>query len=608
MTPEPLTVPVIDLFAGPGGLSEGFSRFSEFAGDPTNYVVKLSIEKEDPATRTLRLRAFYRQFQANEVPPVYYQYICAKTSEARQELLREIKKYPEWRRAVAEVWKLELGEDNDEQFFKLHRRIKRRIEGAQYWVLLGGPPCQAYSTVGRARRLGNGRDLRQQLSEREIIERSQQRKSDFFSDEKHTLYREYLEIVALHQPPVFVMENVKGILSSTAPASGSGDEPKRDRIFDRILRDMRDPWSAISIDELPSGWEAISDHRRLGYEIYSFTTPPNPITGDHTPQDYLIRAEEHGIPQERHRVILLGVRQDLDAIPVPLAPSATRVSIKDVIGDLPKVRSGRSGRTLSGKRERNPDSAESWVQAVRASLPEDRLEEIQPEEVRQLVSSVLSELSPCLTRGAPFIIKRNKLARPSSELRRWLSDENIGGITQHETREHMDADFARYVFVAAYGHVMGHSPKIRHFPHFLLPHHENVRSPNGAPTGSKVFHDRFRVQVAKRPATTIMSHIRKDGHYYVHYDPTQCRSLTVREAARVQTFPDNYFFEGNRTDQYEQVGNAVPPYLAYKLAGVVAEVIEQAQLSAREMKQVLGHDRRSRSRGYSRKLARVGRP
>jgi DNA (cytosine-5)-methyltransferase 1 len=136
-------------------------------------------------------------------------------------------------------------------------------------------------------------------------------------------------------------------------------------------------------------------------------------------------------------------------------------------------------------------------------------------------------------------------------------------------REHMPEDLHRYLFVAAFGSEHGRSPTLSEFPRALLPNHRNAR---GAGRDVK-FSGRFKVQRADQPASTITSHISQDGHYYIHYDPVQCRNLTVREAARIQTFPDNYQFSGNRTQQFRQVGNAVPPLLARQLAEVVHSVL-----------------------------------
>lgn len=145
----------------------------------------------------------------------------------------------------------------------------------------------------------------------------------------------------------------------------------------------------------------------------------------------------------------------------------------------------------------------------------------------------------------------------------------------------MPSDLARYLFSATFAHSQGYSPQLNVFPPKLLPDHLNVQfwgEPETIP-----FKDRFRVQCKNEPATTVVAHIAKDGHYYIHYDPSQCRSLTVREAARLQTFPDNYFFAGNRTEQYTQVGNAVPPLLAHKLAKIVRNLLNEMNRKKRRL-------------------------
>jgi DNA (cytosine-5)-methyltransferase 1 len=183
-------------------------------------------------------------------------------------------------------------------------------------------------------------------------------------------------------------------------------------------------------------------------------------------------------------------------------------------------------------------------------------------------------------RGIVEILKQGAETRRSStslpagygtsndDLIRWLERPELLALAQHETRGHMAWDLGRYLFAAVFGKVRRYSPKAAEFPQVLTPDHRNWHS--------GVFNDRFRVQLAHEPSTTVTSHISKDGHYFIHPDPLQCRSLTVREAARLQTFPDDYLFLGNRTQQYVQVGNAVPPFLARQIAALVHASLTKA--------------------------------
>ena len=544
-------VPFIDIFAGPGGLSEGFSRLATFTGGQTDFECRLAIEKDPVAARTLALRSFYRAFPEGEVPDDYYQVIRGKKAAASLAL------HPEWEKAEQHVWNIELGVESEGS---LHRRIAAAIDGTRNWVLLGGPPCQAYSLMGRARMTGIGAEARE--SGKDLEKRREAKRTKFAADKRHVLYREYLRIVAVHQPAIFVMENVKGILSSRLAGEDGED---LGRVFEQIRSDLSDPTAALATDTETDLLTAVRPDRPHRYHLYSLV-----VGGDRSDDlvkdgEFLIRSEDFGVPQKRHRVILLGVRDDISVKPLSLLHSDA-ATVKDAIGDLPALRSGLS---------KGDSDWDEWIRAVRQAtdrpLPGSRA-------VQEVICDFLYNQDTPMDRGAPYI--RSALTLRNTDLGRWYRDARLSGVIQHEARSHMPADLPRYLYAAAVAQISGVSPKLEDWPPQLLPDHRNVQyDEDSGLTTATGFSDRFKVQVWNQAASTVTSHIAKDGHYFIHPDPMQCRSLTVREAARLQTFPDNYFFCGNRTQQYHQVGNAVPPYLACQIAGVVAKLMEDGGLT-----------------------------
>ena len=500
---------VIDLFAGPGGLGEGFSAFrTERSHVP--FRIALSVEKELSAHRTLELRAFFRQFDG-EPPQEYYEYLRGQLSKEELYKLYPRQKY----RASQETLggPRALGDNVDDLLIR--ERIRELNNSHGPFVVIGGPPCQAYSLIGRVK----NRSLKGYEEEK---------------DNRHYLYREYLKVLLELRPEVFVMENVRGILSSAVGGK---------LVFPRLIEDL----------SYPSG--ALGKTNGGKYNIFSLIdNSPNDMFGG-TGSDYVIKCEQYGVPQSRHRVILIGVREDIQTLPTTLKGAGIQ-TVKNVIHDLPSVRSGLS---------KGGDSFELWFQALQKESKIVARELGKQGHDPSIVDGAIQSASRIRSRGSKFL-KRKKKFRGNEELLSWFTDKNLNGVTSHETRGHMAGDLARYLYCSCFAILNdGRSPRAEDFPIALKPNHANW--------GTEKFVDRFKVQVGDRPASTITSHIAKDGHYFIHYDPSQCRSLTVREAARIQTFPDNYHFEGTRTQQYTQVGNAVPPFLSHRIAEIVYGIL-----------------------------------
>lgn len=514
--------PVIDLFAGPGGLGEGFSSCK--SGE-SRFRIIASAEKDPHAHETLTLRAYFRLLGSYypEYLSDYYDFL-----NGISELPWTERSYHVWQEAAEEALLVELGTDEGNN--KLNETIERRLgdfPNDAALVLIGGPPCQAYSLAGRAKNMNDSR-------------------YDPMKDQRNFLYREYLKVLERYKPAVFVMENVKGILSSKI---------NNQFIFHQILEDLADPTKAL-----------FSGKDGKKYVICSLVTDAHFKSGDDPKEldsrSFIIKSEDYGIPQCRHRVILLGVREDYFHSNIPTLTSSPTRTVGSVLEDLPRIRS---------KFSKIKDNAKTWSSLVSESTFKvaEYLKSCKAKRDAELVRK-LKSVSKSLSRehletGA--LRYREFSGHEIDILSEWYQDQNLKFVLNHETRGHILKDIVRYCYASSFAEVHGRSPRgHEEYDHVeLSPSHKNWQSGK--------FVDRFKVQEKNKPASTITSHISKDGHYFIHFDPTQARSLTVREAARIQTFPDNYFFQGPRTQQYHQVGNAVPPLLALQIANIVQEII-----------------------------------
>lgn len=504
----PATFGLVDLFAGPGGLGEGFASLKVDGHSP--FHIGISVEKEASAHRTLRLRAFLREYRRRYdcLPDQFIDFHAGQIGE------------PEWSSVDAQCWRIALDEaralelGTEAATTAIDDAITKLRQDFDETILIGGPPCQAYSLVGRARSRGKLGYVPEE-------------------DERHYLFREYIRVLDRLRPAAFVMENVKGLLSSTVESR---------LVFEMLMEDL----------------SSLGTGRGHQYELRAIRVQDGKagLQKAMRPSDFIVRAEEFGIPQRRHRVIIVGIRSDLAnrSAGAQIAVSEMARTVNDAIGTMPPLRSGIS---------RGQDDVSAWQhEIVRAAKELSSICMGQDNEaLRDAFLSIAQRLEDVAPNARAASWLSEGYGSSNDELLRWIERPELRAMAQHETRGHMASDLGRYLFAAVFGMVRGFSPKAADFPLSLSPDHRNWHS--------GVFNDRFRVQLADEASTTVTSHISKDGHYFIHPDPLQCRSLTVREAARLQTFPDDYLFLGNRTQQYVQVGNAVPPFLARMIADLL---------------------------------------
>ena len=385
----------IDLFAGCGGLSEGFYR--------QGFKALAHVEIDHHACETLRTRMKYYGYK-----------------DAEKEVI-----------------------EHDITAADIIDRIEVATRGRAVDVIIGGPPCQAYSTAGRVR---DGKGMAK--------------------DPRNFLFESYVKILEHYLPKFFVFENVTGLLS--AKANG---EP----VFPKILK-------------------ALGKHYK--------------VIGD--PSILVHNTANYGVPQIRKRVIIMGVRKDIvgkEAMDLYLAVKKTHY---------------------------DPDMAE-----------DDRGKLLRYVDVRQALSDL-----PSVEPGQDASTDSFDYPCNNAFLQR-IGKPGLHPLMDHLCRNHNEMDRERFRVMIenhwSFGEMRRRRPDLEH---------EHAR----------VFDNSYVVQWWDLPSKTILAHIYKDGFQFIHPDYDQARTFTVREAARIQSFPDDFVFAGSRGEKYKQIGNAVPVLFAEALA------------------------------------------
>ena len=198
-----------------------------------------------------------------------------------------------------------------------------------------------------------------------------------------------------------------------------------------------------------------------------------------------------------------------------------------------------------------------WKDDLELEYPDFSEQEVK----YSIMSSIFSDL-PKLQNGQGSIGPVRYAKPPTEYLERTKLRNGIEFTTQHIARPHNENDLEIYRIAVNTLVKEGKRLKYAELPKRLIKH-KNLKS----------FTNRFQVVKPDGISHTVVAHIAMDGHYYIHPDITQNRSISLREAARIQSFPDDFFFEGSRTSAFKQIGNAVPPLMAEGIAVKIKEML-----------------------------------
>lgn len=405
----------LDLFAGCGGLSDGFLQTKL-------YEEVAAVEWLKPQVNTLRNRLQKKWGVSN-----------VDRSVLHFDIQREEELFHGW--------------ENDKEFGDGVGLDKLVEEAEGIDIVIGGPPCQAYSIAGRVRD-----------------------KNGMANDYRNYLFEHYLNVVSRYQPKLFVFENVPGMLSAKP---GSGDVHVTD-----LVR---------------SGFDSI------GYEIIDNL------------KEAVVNASDFGVPQNRKRVIIIGVRKDIPSI---------NNKHQEILQNFYNIYLNN-------------------VKVEKAQTVEDAINDLQK------FKPVQSD-------------PKKKIA--------YETIENSGlELNWHTPRYHSERDKGIFKLLA----------KDIEDGTNLYTNSKEISKLYEEKIGSKSPIHRYHVLRRNQPSTTIIAHLYKDGNRFIHYDSDQSRTLTPREAARLQSFDDDFEFLGARGAVYQMIGNAVPPLLAKKIALAVRSVIDE---------------------------------